>query len=422
MSELDYANNVNLRETYKLVGKLASGIYRDEISLLKSLVSDIVDDPEFEIIGGRIWECIPEEKCYKLQFQYGKMSHIPDGYSLKIEEQKELFQKLTHERTFLNRETDLLLREKGIEIYSVTAVGELLKIGDEKYYQYAIGFHAPEILQSFYETLTVISSVAGIALRDLNAQLDKEKITQDIIQASEIQKNLLPEHNIEFHDYKIFGICIPDSAVGGDFFDYLKQTDDEDERLGIVVSDAASKGLPAAIQALFVSGALRMGKSFSTKISQLISRMNTLIFDTFLYDRFVTLFYCELTMSSNRLVLYANAGHCEPVHYCPSEDKISILRSTGGLLGLLRKQKFGVENLTMKPGDLLVLYTDGITEARSADDEMFGEDKLISLIKKHHKKTAKGIAYSIIDEVQKYSSGSDFNDDKTLVVIKRDEQ
>nr|HPI21271.1 PP2C family protein-serine/threonine phosphatase [Candidatus Kapabacteria bacterium] len=203
---------------------------------------------------------------------------------------------------------------------------------------------------------------------------------------------------------------------------YLKPPVGQEERLGIVVSDAASKGLPAAIQALFVSGAIRMGIGFSTRISNLINRLNTLIYDTFPSERFVTLFYCELTLSSNRLVLYANAGHCTPIHYCPTCDSFEYLPATGGLLGLMQNQKIEVENMTMKPGDILIIYTDGITEARNSNNEFFGEERIAEVIRKYHAETPKMIAYNLLEEVQKFSANSTVNDDKTIVVIKRDEK
>ena len=422
MNDQNFTSSTSQRDIYKLVGSIVSGEFDDELSLLTALIKDTVNNPDFEINGGRIWELNPDKRRYELKFQYGEVREIPEDYYLNIDDQKEIFKKLAKERTFLNKETDQLLKEKGINVYSVTAVGDLIKVGKDIYYKYALGFNAPQILQSFYETLTVISSVATIAIRNIQAKEREEKLNQDLVQAAEIQRNLLPKHYIEFKDYKIFGACIPDKEVGGDYFDYFlpEKENDEDERLSIVVSDAASKGLPAAIQALFVSGAIRMGKRFSTRIAHLISSLNTLIFDTFPYERFVTMVYCELTTSSNRLVLYANAGHCEPIHYRPSEDRIRLLESTGGLLGLVRKQKFGVENTRMLPGDILVLFSDGITEGHNNEGEMFGEDRLQELIRKHYKETPKKIAYHIIDAVQKFTANSPFTDDKTLVVIKRD--
>jgi phosphoserine phosphatase RsbU/P len=412
-------DSLNQRDIYKLVEKLSSGKYDNHTELLTSLIKEIVESSEFEITGGRLWALDPDNEAYVLKFQYGKVEKIPDDYTISLDDDAEMFYRIETERTLLKYETDSVLREKGIDVFSVTGVGEMIRINRHTYYEYLIGFNAPEILQSFFEILSIISSVATIALRNISEEVKSQKIQTDIVKASEIQRNLLPEHSVQFHDYDVYGVCIPESGVGGDYFDYLKSDDHEEESLGIVLSDAASSGLPAAIQALFVSGAMRMGKSFSTKISQLISRLNTLIFETFFYERFVTLFYCELTLSSNRLILYCNAGHCPPIHYRPETDQFSLLGSTGGLLGLMQYQKFGVENITMHPGDVLLLYTDGITEARNKENKMFGEDRLYDLIRGHHSKSPKDISLSILESVEIFSSKSSYNDDKTLVVIKR---
>lgn len=415
---MQYPDTTNQRDVYKLVERFATGKFKSEQSFLKALVKELVDHNEFEINGGRVWELNVADKCYELRSQYGKLNKIPNGYKLSLAEYP-ILSELVNKRTSLHHETDSFLRNKGIDIYSVTAVGDIIRIGTNYFYKYVIGFNAEHILQSFYEILNVISSVASIKLRDLNFTEEQKKLKRDIIKASEIQRNLLPQHFLQFHDFEIFGACIPDSDVGGDFFDYLKNMNDEEERVGIVISDAASKGLPAAIQALFVSGALRMGQSFSPKISPLFSRLNGLIYDTFPYERFVTLFYCELTMSSNRLVLYANAGHCAPIHYRNEDDTIRFLNPTGGLLGIIKDQTFNVENMRMKPDDILVLYTDGISEAMDKNGNLFGEERICNLIRKYKNESAQNITYMIIEAAQKFSAESEYNDDKTIVVIKR---
>jgi sigma-B regulation protein RsbU (phosphoserine phosphatase) len=413
-------SSINQRDIYKLVEKLTTGTFASELELLKSLVRDIVDYHEFEITGGRIWEFDSIEKVYLLRYQYGKLKKIPDNYKFPVLENAKLFEKLYNDRTAMSTETDQFLRDKGIHIYSVTGVGEIIKTRYGKYYKFLLSFNAPEILQSFFETLTVISGVATIALRNLIFEEKHQRMSKDIISASEIQRSLLPEHNLEFHDYNIYGICVPDEAVGGDYFDYLEPSNEWEENLGIIIGDAASKGLPAAIQALFVSGATRMAKKFSPKISNMLSALNTLIYDTFPFERFVTLFYCELTLSSNRLVLYANAGHCPPIHYHPDTGEVKFLNSTGGLLGLMQHQKFGLENIRMRPGDILVLYTDGITDSRDKNGELYGENRLIDMIKKLHLETSENIAKLIIEDVQKFTASSTYTDDKTIVVIKRE--
>ncbi len=412
-------NYLSQRNTYKFLEKLTSHNFKSELSLLKSLVKDVVNHKEFGIIGGRIWELNPQDYSYNLSYQFGDVDKIPKDYSLSIEDQPVL-NKLPKQRTILHHESDELLKMKGIYSYSLTGVGELIRLKGGKYYKYALGFNAPEMLKSFYETLNIISGIATIAIRGISGQSVEKKIRRDLLKASEIQRNLLPEHKIRFLDYDIYGICTPDSEVGGDYFDYLKNIYEGEENLGIVIADASSKGLPAAIQALFVSGAIRMGIRFATKISHLFSRLNTLIWETFVYERFVTLFYCELTNVSNRLLLYANAGHCSPIHYRPGNNSFMFLEATGAMLGLTEHQSFGVENIRMHPGDVLVLYTDGITESQDGNGIMFGEERLQELIRKHHNETSENIALLIIEDVQKYTAESLYNDDKTLVVIKRD--
>lgn len=412
-------DSMNQRDIYLLVSKMISDKYKNEVEFLSTLIHDIVENTDFGINGGRVWEIEPETKSYQIKYQYGDVITIPSDYKFLIESQPVL-ERLAEERTSLQRESDPMLLEKGITVYSVTGVGEFVRINKKNYFQYVLGFNAPEILQSFYETLSIIGSLATITIRDLQSKLVQKKIERDINKASEIQKSLLPEHYIEFADYKIFGAVIPDSSVGGDYFDYLKNMDEEDDSLAILVCDAASKGLSASIQALFVSGAIRMARFFSPKISSLISRLNTLIYETFPFERFVTLFYCELSKTSNRMVLYSNAGHCSQIHYRVGRDEFNYLPPTGGLLGIMHYQKFAVENFIMRKGDILCLFTDGITEAQDRDGNFYGNERLEEQIRKHFKKSPQDMAFSIIEDVQKFSIGTAYNDDKTVIIIKRD--
>src|SRR6185295_8304385 len=126
------------------------------------------------------------------------------------------------------------------------------------------------------------------------------------------------------------------------------------------------------------------------------------------------------TNSSNRMVLYANAGHCQPIHYRASNDSYKHLETTGGLMGIIENQKFGVENIRMNKGDILLLYTDGINEAQDENGNLYGEARLAELLRKHHGDTPKNITYHIIEDVQRFSAKSIYSDDKTLVVIKRE--
>ncbi len=415
------SDKFNPRETYKLVETLVAGKYKNQLDLLRNLVIQIVDNKNFEINGGRVWEFLPSELAYELRFQYGNVEKIPDNYRIYIEDQPFL-KDLVRYRTLLKKETDELLKSKGITLYSVSGVGNIIRARGDKYYQYLLGFNAPEIKDVFRETLAIISSVATVTLRNIYESIEKRKIREDLYQASQIQRRLFPDHNLEYLDYEIFGVCIPDREVGGDYFDYLRSGRTDDERLGIIVSDASSKGLPAAIQALFVSGAIRMGWSYSVRMSDLVTQLNKLIFDTFPFERFVSLFYCELFPTNNRLLLYVNAGHNSPLLFRAESKEIIKLEPTGGLLGLIENQKFGVENVSIRPGDILVIYTDGITEAMSNEHKLFGEERLIELVLNNMEKSPQHLAYTILEEVSKFQANSEINDDKTLVIVKRKEK
>lgn len=407
------------RETYKLIDRLFTGKFDDEHTLLKELVNHVVNREEFHISGGRIWELLPTEDSYRLLYQYGDVEHIPDNYTIPIAEQP-VFAQLGERRSLTNIETDELLLEKGIRLYSATGVGDVQRRGAGKYYDYILAFNAPEMGQDFFSMITVIGSATTTALRGIGEKREQEKFQKDLDQASVIQRSLLPDHTLEFSDFSVFGISVPDSVVGGDYFDYLKPTDQDDEdRAGIVISDAASKGLPAAVQALFVSGAIRMGISYHTKISSLISRLNTLIYETFPFERFVTLFYCELTSSKNGLVLYVNAGHCSPVLYNADSKTCTQLEPTGGLLGISPNQKFHVDSVNMKKGDVLLLFTDGILEAQNENGELYGYSRIESFLSEHHQESSRVLAYNLLEDVQMYSANAHYTDDKTLVVIKR---
>ena len=221
-----------------------------------------------------------------------------------------------------------MLGEKGSRVYSLNGVGEMVQRDVGLLPTYALAFTTLEESEEFIDTMVVVAAAATTALRNRDTDQRDKQLQKDLDKAWEIQKGLVPDHHRSFRDYDIHGVSIPDKVVGGDYFDYLNVSDDDD-RLGIVISDAASKGLPAAVQALFVSGALRMGISFETKMSALVSRLNQLIYDTFPLERFVSLFYAEVMDSETGLILYVNAGHCSPLHLRRRRGTGNEPRSTG---------------------------------------------------------------------------------------------
>lgn len=402
------------RSTYKLIDKILSADFKQPIHLLTSLVRDIVDSGQFVMTGGRVWELDEKDDQYTLRYQEGEMEFLSEGTIRTVQEMPAMIE-LAASKTVVA----MVDAEFGRRIYSLTGVGDSVERPSGRLFKFALAFTAQELNEEFYDTMIVIGSAATTALRNMQAMQSERRMLKDLDQAWQIQQGLVPDHAASFHDFDIYGISVPESVVGGDYFDYLYPPEEETTRLGLVISDAASKGLPAAVQALFVSGALRMAIQFQTRISTLIQRLNWLIFDTFPHERFVTLCYCELSKSANGLVLYANAGHCPPIHYVASTGHVEYLMPTGGILGIVEVQPIGVENVNLRASDILVLYTDGLTEAQDAQGAAYGEERVAQFIRDHKDHSAETIAKLLLADVQMYSARASYSDDKTLIVVKR---
>jgi sigma-B regulation protein RsbU (phosphoserine phosphatase) len=408
---------MQLRKLYRTIESIASKNFDKEEDLLRNVLHEIVHNDEINIKGGRTWRFDTKTGSYELLHQVGDMEHIKPHYRIKLKDYP-IFYDLPKLRTVLGSEQDQYLRKRGIQKYSATGIGEKIQWRGHPLYRYVLAFNADHLNENLTSTLNIISSSLSSVLRTKKIERKAKVLEQDLDKAREIQKSILPEHEMHFHAYELYGVSLPDRIVGGDFFDYL-QVDGDTERLGIVIGDAASKGLSAAAQALYTSGALRMGFEFQTKISSLLSRVNKLLNKTFSEEQFVSLFYGELTDDKNGLVLFANCGHNSPILYRASSRKSEMLEATGPFLGPFPNETFRTENILMNKGDVLLLYTDGVSEATNERSEFYGEERILLLVQRNAKQDAKTITQRILEDVQKFNALGTQTDDKTIVTIKR---
>ena len=396
--------------------------FDNDKELLSYILREIIHHENIEIIGGRLWILNDAKNEYVMAEQHGEIEKIKRGYTIKMDNYP-IFYEVGRNRSILAKETDKYLSRMGIHQYSATGIGERFKVKDKEskdqfLYQYILAFNAQELNVGLLNTLNIISTTVSSMLRTRRIEKKARAIEKDLEKAREIQKSILPEHEYEFGNYDIFGISIPDRIVGGDFFDYLSLGVDSD-KLGIVIGDAASKGFSAAAQALYVSGALKMGSDDKLTMTEVIRKVNNLVHKVFPYERFLTLFYMVIFKDKKGLCLYVNAGHNPPMHLSFENNNVEMLDSTGPVLGPAPEQEYLTESFNFKINDLLVLYTDGIVEATNNKFEFFGEDLLRETIIKNKELSAKEIAENIIETVQKYSSKAKYSDDKTIVVIKK---
>ncbi|MCC6866255.1 MAG: serine/threonine-protein phosphatase [Ignavibacteria bacterium] len=396
--------------------------FKSDKQLLIYVLKEVINYENIEITGGRLWELNDAKSAYVMAEQLGEVDKIRKGYTLKLIEYP-IFYEVGKNRSVLARETDGYLSNLGIHLYSATGIGDRYKVKDSNgndhfLYQWIMAFNSREINISLMNTMNIISASVGSMLRTRGIETKARAIERDLEKAREIQKSILPEHEYNFGNYEIFGISIPERIVGGDFFDYLHFGTDTD-KLGVAIGDAASKGFSAAAQALYVSGALKMGSENELKMTSVMKKINNLVHRVFPDERFLTLFYMELFNDSKGLCLYVNAGHNAPIHYIDKTKKMEIYEATGPVLGPAPEQEYNTDSFYLNKNDILVLYTDGIVEAANNKFEFYGEDRLKNIILKSKGFSAKEISANIIEDVQKFANRGKYSDDKTVVVVKR---
>ncbi len=407
------------KRLFKTIDALASKHFETEKDLLLEVLKQLVNSAQININGGRIYQLDVKKKSYKLLLQLGSIKKIKKDFELPLSDYP-IFKKVAEDRTILATETNQMLKDKGIIKFSASGIGDKKKIGDYEYYEYLLSVSNKEMLdRELRYVLNIVATVLTSKIRERRLSSSRKNLIADIDKARQLQQSILPEHEYKFHSYEIFGITMPAEIVGGDFYDYIKVGDDE-ERLGIVVGDAASKGLSASAEAMYISGAIRMAGNFQMKISPMMKRMNELVNKIFSDDKFSTLFYCEISNDKKGLLLFANAGHNPPIFLKAKSKRISYLKPTGPLLGPAPHSKYDTDSLNFNKDDILVIYTDGITEAANDKYQFYEEKRLERIIRKNMNNSPREIAYSIIDDVIKFSTdNSKYQDDKTVVVIKR---
>ncbi len=238
-------------------------------------------------------------------------------------------------------------------------------------------------------------------------------LEEDQKAARRIQQSLLPKENPTIQGIDIFGRTIPAKQVGGDYYDFIRI---DDSHLGIVIADVAGKGTPAALLMSNLQATLRGQALVNRSVKDTVAKVNFTLSKFMDMGKFISLFY-GIMDTQNKTFTYTNAGHNYPF-LLDKEDNTRKLEKGGVVLGTLDDFVYEEETVQFKPGDLMLLYTDGITEATNDKDEMFEEERLLELLKANRKGSAKEISEKIVDEVVSFQANQPQGDDLTLVLIK----
>ena len=269
--------------------------------------------------------------------------------------------------------------------------------------------------EEFLQSLTVHVAIA-LENAQLHAELvDQQRIRTELALARQIQQNLLPRPPERWHRYRVAALAETCFEVGGDFYDFLTVSP---TTMAAVIADVSGKGVSSALVMSTMQATLRAMMVGVHSFERLLVKMNEVIHDYTNGRMFVTLFLALLNSESNKLH-YINAGHNPPI-LIHKDGGCEQLEEGGTVLGLLPSVSYTRAQTDLLPGDVLLLYTDGLVEATNAADEMFGIEGLVDSVRASPDGSPEATIVSIVSRVREFTGGAPQSDDQTLVVISPD--
>ncbi|WP_292364876.1 MULTISPECIES: PP2C family protein-serine/threonine phosphatase [unclassified Methanoculleus] len=244
------------------------------------------------------------------------------------------------------------------------------------------------------------------------SELERKKAELRI--AHDIQMSFLPDRLPEVPGLEIAALSLPAKEVGGDFYDAIPLTGG---RTAIVIADVSGKGVPAALFMALSRTVLRANALVPRSARDAVREANSLIAEDAKSGMFVTLFYA-VADPANRTLTYVNAGHNPPLLFRSGGGRPMTLKGTGIILGVMPEADYGEETVSLESGDLVLLYTDGITEAINPDEEQFGEERLIETVIGCLNRSSAEIVDRVRDAVMEFSGDEPQFDDLTLMVLR----
>ncbi|MFN2441141.1 MAG: PP2C family protein-serine/threonine phosphatase [Thermoanaerobaculia bacterium] len=363
--------------------------------LAETIARDFRD--QLGITGGRLYECRGED--YLLVHRFGDYGSAEMGILVPV--------------TYHPIE---LLLENGVVVMDPTdpGVDPVLeqKIGARRFAAISVGDEdwilsfdvSPELSRE-----DILFSL-NLVRYTINQKLRTERFESILDEAQRIQQSILPQRVPQYKGYEIAGRTIPAEIVNGDFYDFIPMSE---SILGLAIADASGHGLSAALVVRDVYMGLRMGVDRDFKIIRTLQKLNKILHRSRLTTKYVSLFYGEL--EENGTFIYSNAGH-NPPFVLKAGDEYHFLREGGLILGPTPDATYNRGYIELGAGNVLCMYTDGITEAHSEADEEFGLDRLIDLVRQNRERPAQEIVAIVLNAVAAW--GRPGEDDRTVVIVK----
>ena len=267
------------------------------------------------------------------------------------------------------------------------------------------------------DLVRAIASQAAVALhraRLTRELLERRRLEKELAIAREIQASFLPQRPPEVPGFDIAGTARAHAQVGGDYYDFIRVSD---TRIGLAIADVSGKGIPAAL----IMAGFRMSLLAEIRneyaIRAVMRKVNDLLYESTDRNKFVTAFYALLDIK-HRVLTFSNAGHNPPILYRGRDNAFEALSEGGVALGVVSGTTYEDRPLALRTGDVMVLYTDGITEAESEGGEQFGTRRLEELIARHAGSPAAEVIERVVQAVLDFTGDKGLNDDLAMIVVR----
>ena len=260
----------------------------------------------------------------------------------------------------------------------------------------------------------------GDAINEMSAGLiERDRMRQSLDLAGEVQRNLLPKDNLTISGFEIAGKSIYCDETGGDYYDFIVSGENDDQRIGVAVGDVSGHGIPSALLMAAVRSSLRLRSSMPGSPAEIMTSINRqLVYDVEDSGQFMTMFFLTIELTKRRLC-WVRAGHDPAILYDPASDAFEELGGAGLALGVdedWRFQQYAKTDLGM--GQIIVLSTDGIWEARNRQGVMYGKEPIYDVIRQNRALSAVELLDTMLGALTRFQDGARIDDDITLVVIK----
>jgi len=270
------------------------------------------------------------------------------------------------------------------------------------------------------ELLKAFAAQAAVAIdtaRLHQEEVKRQRLEEELAVGRQIQRSMLPKSTPTAVGWDFAAVYQAARIVGGDFYDFC-ELPGKPPRLGLVIADVADKGVPAALFMALSRTVIRTTAFSGRGPAAALSRANELILKDSRSDLFLTAVYAVLETETGRLI-YANAGHNRPLWYQAATNTVAELAARGIVLGAFDEITLAEERVDLAPGDVLVLYTDGVTDAVNPNGELFGEARLMQVIAGHARGPAADLLRAITAALEAFIGDGEPADDVTCVVVRR---